>query len=149
VYWWCCRCPYGILDLDAGRTASPTQPRRQPLRLLLYPTVSYSYPLSLSLCLSVFYMAMDLLAKYLGVLNPIVACSWWLSNDITVKSSSVLCLIQGLNLDKWIIPACIVMSLMICDFYRQHYLWLKDYAAGMIFACSCLIRQWIDASNDS
>jgi hypothetical protein len=52
VYWWCCRCPHCILDLDAGRTASPMQPWRQPLRLLLYYNVSYmtiSFPL-LCLC---------------------------------------------------------------------------------------------------
>jgi hypothetical protein len=26
VYWWCCRCPHGILNPDAGRTV----PRRNP-----------------------------------------------------------------------------------------------------------------------
>jgi hypothetical protein len=68
---------------------------------------------------------------------------------LLLDNSSVLCLIQGLNLDKWITPACVVMSVMTCALYWYYCLWLKDYAAGMIFDCSCPIWQWINVSNDS
>jgi hypothetical protein len=66
----CCCAGDDYFILDAGWTVPRTQPRRRPLPLFDYTTVSYSPSLS------VFSMAMNLLTKNWSVLGLIIAYAW-------------------------------------------------------------------------